>query len=118
MVSGVVREKTGGRQIGSTNKRTRELEIAAGRARGFAERALGRDAFTGDAHALLCMVYKDVDMPIEMRVDAAKAAIPYEKPRLAAIAARIENEVTYASLIMKAVESVAKKEIMIEVDDE
>lgn len=30
-------------------------------------------------------VYKDVTMPWPMRIDAAKAAISYEKPRLAAV---------------------------------
>ena len=39
-------------------------------------------AFKGDAHAFLCVIYKDKDQPLAIRLDAAKAAIPYEKPRL------------------------------------
>jgi len=39
-------------------------------------------AFTGDAHALLMKIYKDPVIDIEIRLDAAKAAAPYEKPKL------------------------------------
>ena len=41
------------------------------------------DPFEGDAHALLTAVYKDPRIEILVRLDAAKAAAPYEKPRLA-----------------------------------
>lgn len=37
------------------------------------------------AHELLVRIYQDVSQSIEARIDAAKAAIAYEKPRLAAI---------------------------------
>ena len=47
--------------------------------------ALGENCFEGDAHALLQATYKDKRNPIELRVDAAKAAAPYEKPRLNAM---------------------------------
>ena len=43
-----------------------------------------------DAHSLLRMVYLDTTMPIEVRIDAAKAAIGYELPKLNAIDARID----------------------------
>ena len=43
------------------------------------------DAFAGDAHSLLVAIYKDVSRPIELRIDAAKAAIRYETPALAAV---------------------------------
>lgn len=39
-------------------------------------------AFSGDAHIYLMSIYKDPDMPIDKRLDAAKAALPYEKPKL------------------------------------
>lgn len=39
-------------------------------------------AFEGDAHALLIAVYKNPEVPLNLRVDAAKAAVGYEKPRL------------------------------------
>jgi hypothetical protein len=44
------------------------------------------DAFAGDAHMLLQTVYKDQSNPVQLRVDAAKAAIKFEKPALAAVA--------------------------------
>ena len=40
-------------------------------------------AFTGDAHAYLMAVYKDPSKDDTVRLDAAKAAAPYEKPKLA-----------------------------------
>ena len=43
-----------------------------------------------DAHSLLRMVYLDTTLPIEVRIDAAKAAIGYELPKLNAIDARID----------------------------
>ncbi len=37
-------------------------------------------AFEGDAHALLMAVYKDPSVDLHVRLDAAKAAIRFEKP--------------------------------------
>jgi hypothetical protein len=37
------------------------------------------------------LVYRDTTLPIETRIDAAKAAIGYESPRLAAIEARVDQ---------------------------
>lgn len=93
----------GGRVIGQKNKRTEALEAASKRAQRIAESLLGDDAFIADAHALLCMVYKNCEYPIELRVDAAKAAIGYEKPRLAAVMAKVEASKSYETLIVDAV---------------
>ncbi len=41
------------------------------------------NSFNGDAHTLLMAIYRDESRPIELRLDAAKAAIGYERPRLA-----------------------------------
>ena len=78
-------ERRGGRAKGTPNKRTAALEEATQRAAQVLAEELGEDAFPGDAHALLMAVYKDkrVDMPL--RIEAAKAAAPYEKPRLNAV---------------------------------
>jgi hypothetical protein len=40
-------------------------------------------AFKGTAHDLLVAIYQDESQDIAARIDAAKAAIGYEKPRLA-----------------------------------
>ena len=50
-----------------------------------AETFLCNTAFRGDAHALLICIYKDPNQPLAVRIDCAKAALPYEKPRLAAV---------------------------------
>ena len=58
-----------------------------------ASRVLGDSAFTGDAHALLCMVYRDTTLPLDVRIDAAKVAINYESPRLQAIQVEGHTEI-------------------------
>jgi hypothetical protein len=82
--------KTGGRQKGTKNRKTVLLEEKGREA--LAE-VLGADAFDGDAHSLLIAIYKDESHPVELRLEAAKAAIRFEKPALAALDARgtIEN---------------------------
>ena len=72
-----------GRKVGTPNKRTQALVEAQHQAATVIADALGENAFAGDAHALLVAVYKDTRNDIELRVDAAKAAIGFEKARLA-----------------------------------
>jgi hypothetical protein len=76
-------ERRGGRKKGSSNKRTEQRLAAMQEAVKKIEAALP-DAFEGDSHALLASIYKDPSQPIQLRMDAAKAAIAYERPRLAA----------------------------------
>jgi hypothetical protein len=77
------RLKTGGRKRGVKNKRTVALERAQAETARKIEDALGPRVFDGDAHAFLMVVYKDEPQPIDLRLQAARAAIGYEKPRLA-----------------------------------
>lgn len=81
-----------GRPKGATNKRTREMQAAA---RETAETILATvpSAFEGDAHALLMTVYKDPSNPIDLRVDAAKAAIRFEKPALSNVEAKVTQTI-------------------------
>jgi hypothetical protein len=44
-------------------------------------------AFEGDAHALLMAVYKNPSIDLDVRLDAAKAAIRFEKPMPAPLTA-------------------------------
>jgi hypothetical protein len=76
-------KKTGGRKVGSRNKRTVAIELKAKEAADKIAQALGEKGFNGDSHALLMTVYKDPSMPMDVRLDAAKAAIRFEKPPLA-----------------------------------
>jgi hypothetical protein len=44
------------------------------------------DAFEGDSYAFLATVYKNQALPLGVRLDAAKTAIAYERPRLSQVA--------------------------------
>jgi hypothetical protein len=77
-------ERRGGRKTGTPNKRTQELREAMTTAAKQIEQLIA-DAFEGDAHALLVAIYKDPTRTIELRLEAAKAAIGYEKSRLASV---------------------------------
>jgi hypothetical protein len=80
--TGVNRGNAGkGRPPGAKNKRTRELEAKMAETAEHIAAAIP-GAFGGDAHALLMVTYKDVALDLDVRLDAAKAAISYEKPRL------------------------------------
>ncbi len=78
-------ERRGGRQPGVSNKRTVALAQAQAAAAEKVTAALRDAAFDGDAHALLVSVYRDTTQPMELRLNAAKAAIAYEKPRLQSV---------------------------------
>lgn len=95
----------GGRPFGSKSRHTveREAKIAATQA---AAEALLPQAFKGDAHALLIWVYKDESLDLETRLAAARAAIPYEKPRLATIDANVRMDVTAHEWMLKQLASV------------
>lgn len=71
--------KTGGKVKGSKNKRTlaREEQI---RAAAEAMKASGIPVYEGDAHAYLMTIYKNEGLPTDVRLDAAKAAVRFEKP--------------------------------------
>jgi hypothetical protein len=80
-------KKTGrprGRPKGAKNKRTAEREAAVSEASVQISKALG-SAFEGDAHAYLMSIYKDPTKPENLRIDAAKTAIRYERPALAPV---------------------------------
>jgi hypothetical protein len=94
------RPKTGGRKRGTPNKWTVARERAVAGAARKITAALGDDAFQGDAHALLMAVYKDPRQPVQLRLEAARAAIAYEKPRLAAVEAKVEGRMTLEQLVL------------------
>jgi len=79
--------KTGrprGRPKGAKNKRTAKREAALQAAAEQIGAAIP-EPFQGDAHAYLMLIYKDPAQETAVRIDAAKAALPYEKPRLAPV---------------------------------
>lgn len=90
-------EKTGrprGRPPGVKNKRTQEVEKAT---KETVERLTEviPGAFEGDAHAFLVSVYKDPLNDLPVRIDAAKAAVRYEKPSLSSIEAKVDGDVQH-----------------------
>ena len=78
-------ERRGGRQRGTPNRRTVALEAAQAEASERVTQALGPAAFDGDALSFLQLIYRDATQAVETRLHAAKAAIAYETPRLAAM---------------------------------
>ena len=73
-----------GRPKGAKNKRTVERETAMTEMATQIEKVVG-GAFDGDALAYLMSIYKDPVKPENLRIDAAKAAIRYERPALAPV---------------------------------
>lgn len=71
-------ERRGGRKKGTPNKRTVAVQDAMLEASTKLAKSL-HDAFDGDAHALLMAIYKNNALPLDIRLDAAKAAVRYEK---------------------------------------
>lgn len=73
-----------GRKKGSKGKATIERERAVAEMTVKLQEALP-NVFTGNAHQLLMAVYKNEDLPLPTRIDAAKAAISHETPKLGSI---------------------------------
>jgi hypothetical protein len=94
--------KPRGRPAGFRLKQTRDREQRVMDAAAVLEKVLPQ-AFKGDAHALLMSVYKDETLTLEVRLDAAKASIPYEKPRLAAVEHSADKNSNFAMAILTAV---------------
>jgi hypothetical protein len=87
-------EKTGrprGRPKGAKNKRTIEREAAMREVAAHIEKAVD-GAFAGDALAYLTSIYKDPTKPENLRIDAAKTAIRYERAALAAVERAPESD--------------------------
>ena len=79
--------KTGrprGRPKGARNKRTVQREADMRRTSASIEKSV-EGAFEGDALAYLISIYKDPTKPENLRMDAAKVAIRYERPALASV---------------------------------
>jgi hypothetical protein len=75
--------KTGGRQAGVPNKRTAATKAVLLEVVAKFEEAVPA-AFDGDAVALMQVIYRDPQYPIELRLDAAKSSARFERPTLSA----------------------------------
>ena len=74
-----------GRPPGRKNNKTLALEEAARKAAAQID-----GAFEGDAHAFLQAVYRNPNVPLEIRIMAAGRALRVEKPALAASHSRMD----------------------------
>lgn len=72
-----------GRPKGSKNKRTIELQRRMEEAEAILQDQL-ENCSDLDAHATLMAIYKDMNNPVSLRLEAARAAAPFEKPKLVA----------------------------------
>jgi hypothetical protein len=72
--------KIGGRKAGTPNKRT--IAKAQAMREVISRLQAGSGSFAGDGYALLAAVYKTEEFDPPVRLDAAKAAMAYERPRL------------------------------------
>jgi hypothetical protein len=121
----MARQKTGGRQKGSRNKRTQEREAATAAAMALIGGTIP-DAFAGDAHAFLMSVYKNPEIDLHSRLDAAKAALPYEKPRLQAVTLanggeeplRVRSELEIGRRLAFVLELIARGEVKAKMPDQ
>lgn len=91
-----------GRPAGAKSTRTREREEKVEKAAQIIASIIP-GAFEGDSHAFLMSVYKDPSQPLMTRLDAAKAAIGYEKPRLGTIEHKGDPENPLALAVISAV---------------
>jgi hypothetical protein len=98
----------GGSRKGIPNRKTTARARAAVHAKELVE-ALGSHAFAGDALELLQLVYRDGRQPIELRLDAARAAAPYERPRLSAMTANLETGLTLEQLVVRSLDQAPAK---------
>jgi len=97
------RKKYGGRVKGVKNKRSKQKLIAEAAEK--AQELLGdqEGIFEGNALAYLMSIYKNPAYDTYVRMDAAKTAINFESPRLAATVVNHSGSVTLESLVMEAI---------------
>lgn len=86
-----------GRPPGRKNDKTLALEAASRKAA-----ASISEGFEGDAHAFLQAVYRNPDVPLEIRIMAAGRALRVEKPSLAASHSVAEININLASRLEAA----------------
>jgi hypothetical protein len=77
--------RIGGRQKGTPNKFTAERKFHIAETQRKIAEYLGSSVFPGDSVDLLVSIYKNAELPLAIRLDAASKAAPYERPKLQTI---------------------------------
>ena len=96
-----------GRPPGRKNNATLAMEEAARKAAAQID-----GAFEGDAHAFLQAVYRNPDMPLEVRIMAAGRALRVEKPVLSASHSQIDVNIGLANRLEAARKRVAGRDVV------
>jgi len=86
-----------GRPPGRKNNKTLVLEEAARKAAADID-----GAFDGDAHAFLQAVYRNPDVPLEVRIMAAGRALRVEKPTLSAAHNQVDVNMNFGERLEAA----------------
>ncbi|MCI0556687.1 MAG: hypothetical protein L0287_37585 [Anaerolineae bacterium] len=82
MVKKVERNSKTGRPKGAKSASTIAKQEAMDQAAQILREAIGSDMFEGDSLVLLSSIYKNQRMPLDVRIDCAKACLPFEHARL------------------------------------
>jgi hypothetical protein len=69
------------------------------------------DAFPGDAVSLLQCIYRDAALPLEVRIDAAKAVARFERPQLAAVMTNDASNISPLGAVLVPYKSLAQSEV-------
>jgi len=77
-------KKTGGRKKGTPNKATARMKLAARKMFDEFTASAGDKVFQGDALTFIQCVYKNLDLDLDTRLQAANAALRFERPALQA----------------------------------
>ena len=101
-----------GRPPGRKNNATLAMEEAARKAAATID-----GAFDGDAHAFLTAVYRNPDVPLEVRIMAAGRALRVEKPVLSASHSQIDVNIGLADRLEAARKRMAGRDV-VELDGE
>ena len=96
-----------GRPPGRKNNATLAMEEAARKAAAQID-----GAFEGDAHAFLQAVYRNPEMPLEVRIIAAGRALRVEKPVLSASHSQVDVNIGLANRLEAARKRMAGRDLV------
>jgi hypothetical protein len=100
------RTKFGGRKRGTPNKKSPALTSAI---KFIVRKSLKQipdgQLFEGDSYDFLVVVYKDMRQPFQTRMEAARAAINHERPRLQSSTVQHSGTLTLESLVTEAIKN-------------
>jgi hypothetical protein len=98
--------RRGGRKLGTPNKKspavTKAIKFIV---RKSLKQIPDNQLFEGDSYDFLVVIYKDMRQPFQTRMDAARAAINHERPRLQSSTVQHSGTLTLESLVTEAIKN-------------